>query len=720
MRRHSLRTLALSAILFSQAVVLATPCSSQPIADVVVVVDTSTSMKQPGMDPERTSLLVTKLLADIVPGELAAVRLLDLVKDAKLLPGRQTNTKEPCQEDPTRLCNMVEPASDWHEDARSGRFGALVRLARGDAAFKAALDGHLAQVSNNSPFSLAFRAAQGVLDTRPKGATDDRKARTVIWLSDGRDDNPAALQAVIRELQAEGVAIEAIVFGRGDPTLGRQAGLDVRLASSPGELMKAFAGAFRRIVQAPYEVDNVVAAEPRFEVKRSVDEAWVVVYGDDTLGTVQLLGPAGKVPASYATDRWAGAGAYKVAHLTRPPAGTWTVQAEGGGSKVAYAVVQWSALSPTFLAPRTAISGTPETLVAGVQAGNLEEVLTDRAVLSDLSLEATAQGTTIALNDEGLDGDEIAGDGRFSGTATLRGSGFVPVQIRLKNALVDRAVEAQIELSGAFHYRGPPIPVDFGRLRAGEESCRPVTLAAEHQGEVPFEVRVTGSLPADHRLVLRSADHELHSGGAAVGLMPTSPFELCLITSKRAPSSKAQAEPWLELAVSGSSEADQRVPFRLTWEVEGLSFWDRWKWVILGLLAVLVALFLAGGYILPNRFSGTLALTFVPDRGELEEHSPQPVKQWRGVGIGFYRSARAYLHADFRLSGSAQGALASLAAERTGARVEPGKGNLLARETLEGGWEPVAPPGRRVRAGDVYRIGDRGPFFRITTHRGRA
>ena len=33
-------------------------------------------------------------------------------------------------------------------------------------------------------------------------------------------------------------------------------------------------------------------------------------------------------------------------------------------------------------------------------------------------------------------------------------------------------------------------------------------------------------------------------------------------------------------------------------------------------------------------------------------------------------------------------------------------------------WEIVQPQGRRAHAGDVYRIGERGPFFRVAT-RGR-
>lgn len=168
-----------------------------------------------------------------------------------------------------------------------------------------------------------------------------------------------------------------------------------------------------------------------------------------------------------------------------------------------------------------------------------------------------------------------------------------------------------------------------------------------------------------------------------------------------------------------SSQPGHRVEIRLRWQVRGLSFWQRWGWLILLILAILAALFVILGFVLPQRFSGTLAVTYVPDRAELDEQSPQPVKQWSGVRIGFYRNARAFLHPDFRLSGKPQGAVACLYAERGGARVAPGRGLSLSRETLEGDWESVAADGRRARAGDVFRIGDRGPYFRITTHRGR-
>ncbi|MEE8525019.1 MAG: hypothetical protein V3T72_13875, partial [Thermoanaerobaculia bacterium] len=329
------------------------------VADVVVIVDTSTSMREEGMDPQWASLLVTKLFTDIVPGDLAVVRLLDLVTDADVLPRQQTDLTEPCDEDPSKQCGIVAPASDWEADARTQRLGALARPARGDEAFKKELEQHLERRINNSIFALALRSAQGVFDQhqgdagRPAGIP-----RSVIWLSDGRTVDPEAVQQAIKDLVAGGVAVEAIVFGRGDTRLARGAGLDVRQVSNPADIMKAFAGSFRRIVQAPYEIDNLVASQPNFEMKKNVDEAWIVVYGDATLGEVELEGPAGTVRAGHAADRWPTAGAYRVAYLKRPAAGHWTVRAEGGGNGVAYAVVQRSTLTPALLEPDSATSGT--------------------------------------------------------------------------------------------------------------------------------------------------------------------------------------------------------------------------------------------------------------------------------------------------------------------------------------------------------------------------
>jgi hypothetical protein len=679
-------------------------------ADVVVIVDTSTSMRERGMDPERASLLVTKLLADIVPGDLAVVRLLDLHADAADVPSRPTGIRTPCNEDPTQTCERVEPSDDWQANARRRKLGALVRPARGDAEFKRQLESHLEQRCNNSLFDLAFRAAQGIFDSHP-AADPAQTPRFAIWLSDGRPENPAPLTQVLHELTAASVNVEAVVFGQGDPAFARGAGLGVRQVASPAEIMKAFAAAFRRMVQAPYELDGRIADLPSFDIKPQVDEAWIVVYGDDSLGDVELTGPAGTVRADYAADRWPGAGAYRVAYLTQPPAGRWTVRAAGGGAGVAYAVVQRSSLAPFLIAPRTAFAGAPATLIAGLRAGRFGPPIADPAVLAEATLTAETQGQTLHLT--------AAADGRFTAGATFHGIGKVPVRLHLRSPLVDRISDESVDVSGHFAYTGGPLDIDLGTLGVAARTCRPLLFQADHQGEVPFTLRALRSLPAGHTLALRLAAGTLIPGGPPLAAPPGGRLEVCLSTSPRAPSSLAAGEPWLDLVAAGGATAQQRLTLRLRWKVRGLTFWQRWRQLILWILALLVLAFVVAGYVVPQRFHGSFAIVYVPERDELDELSPQPVRQWRGVGIGFYRNAHAFLHADFRLSGRPRGAVAGLHAEKAGPRVVPGSGGALYREALDATWEPVPPEGRRGRPGDVYRVGERGPFFRISSWRGR-
>jgi hypothetical protein len=675
--------------------------------DVVVVVDTSTSMRQKRMDPERASLLVTKLLADIVPGELAVVRLLDLKADGDLLPSRATGETKPCDEDPSRQCQVVAPATDWAADARSKRLGALIRKQRGDAVYKRELEGHLRQAINNSPFDLAFRAAQGVFDGH---GGQDGVPRVLIWLSDGRTDDEVALRQTVAEVLGDGIAVQAIVFGDGDLRLAREVGLEPRQVRSPAEIMAAFADVFRTVVQAPYRIDHRVADAPGFEMKPNVDEAWIVVYGDDTLEAATLEGPTQTVAADAAADRWEGAGAYRVAYLRRPASGRWTVGARGGGSGVAYAVVQRSELQPVLIAPQRAVSGAEVELVAGVRAGLEGELLTDAEILASASLTASFQGETYSLVEQA---------GRYTARVRFRGSGPVTVTVRLASPLVDRGTEAVVEVSGVFRHVGGPALVDLGSFKAGGSSCRSFDLPAERQGEVPLELRSLRPLPAGHRLTLRLPVGTLEPGGSARASAAEDRMEVCLQVARTAPASSAAGESWLLLRLAGSEEPEHGVPIALRWTVSSLSFWELWGRVILAILAVLVLAFLVGGYLWPERFQRSLALAFGLDAEDLDDQSPQPIAQWQGVGIGFYRHARAFLHPDFRLSGKSRGALASLQAEKRATRVRPAGGAVLYRETLDGDWETVAPEGRRARPGEVFRVGEQGPYFRIALQGGR-
>lgn len=698
-------------VLAALAMVMPVAASSRATPTVALVVDTSASMAEPGMDPERTSLLVARLFADIVPGELAVIRLPDLEGDAAILPSRPTGRSVPCPDDPTRQCEVVEPAGDWEAIARERRLGALERPGRGDAEFKRRLEGHLGTTATSSQFLLPFRAAQGFLESR---AAQPEAPRAVIWLSDGRPEDGQQLRPVLRELQGTGVRVEAIVFGRGDTSLAREAGLALRQVASPAELMAAFADVFRAVVEAPYGLDGRLRDGPSFAMEPHVDEAWVVVYGDATLSEVRLDGPSGSFEADHGGDRHPPAGAYRVAYLPHPTPGRWTIHAGGGGPAAAYAVIQRSWLAPVLLEPAEAVVGVETTLVAGIRGGEGQDLIQAPEVLGKARLTAEIGGRAIPL---GTGGPE--GAGRFAASARFDTPGRVPVRLRLLTDLVDRWLETTVEVTGLFRYAGEPVEIDLGRLRAGEEACRPLRFDAEHRGALPFRLATLRELPARHRLEIRAPELAAHlvAGGAQAALPPGADLSLCLAPARSAPSSRAQGEPWLALRLAGAEGDTHGVPLALTWEVAGLSFWERWWKLLLGLLAVLVVLFLAGGYVLPHRFPPAFAVTFVPEREELEEHGAQPVRQWQGVGIGFYRNARAYLHSDFRLSGRPRGALASLHAEGRTARVSPGKGSTLFRETLDGDWESVPPAGRTGRAGDVYRVGDGGPYFSLRSRR---
>ncbi|AUB81234.1 choice-of-anchor X domain-containing protein [Candidatus Thiodictyon syntrophicum] len=677
------------------------------VAQVVVIVDTSTSMAATNMDPHQVSLLVTGLLADIVPGAFAVVRLLDVGEDSRLIPSRKTGERVRCSESPNGQCQRVEAQGDWETLARQGRLGVLERGARADRRFRGALPEHLKQKANNSMFALAFRAARGVFDQLDAGPP-----RTVIWLSDGQDDNPDRVRAAIGELKADGVAIEAVLFGQGDAALARGAGLEPRVVPTPADLMRAFAAALRTALRAPYAIDARVQEQPVFRILDGAEQVWVVAYGDDSLKGATLTGPGGTVVADYAAAMLPKAGAYRVAYLERPAAGDWRIAVQGGGAAAAYAVIQFADLTPVLLSPTGAMAGTPALVEAQVRIGGAAGTPALAAQLTSTRLTLEAEGQSVGLNDAGRDGDRVAGDGRFGALVTFPRAGVQPVTLHLDSPLARRSVSGQLEVGGALRF-GAPVDLDLGTLGLAAEACRPLPIAPTmHAGEVPVQLAALRALPADHRLALRLPTGELEPGGGALPFAPGAAAILCLRTGPRAPHSVALGEPWLELRAAGTH--GEPLTIRLRWQVQGLGFLARWGWLLALLAAALVLALIVAGFMVPKRFRPTLGLVFVETREELDEVQPLSIRrQWRGVGAGFYRDARAYLHGNYRLSGRAAGALACLKAEARYPRALP-VAQQLYRESAEGDWEEVAPQGYPARPGFDFRIGERGPYFRLS------
>lgn len=711
---------ALLCLLVWIAALTGMPAASSPTAapdtpDVVVVVDTSKSMSRPGMDPERTSLLVSKLLSDILPGELAVVRLLDLARDSALLPRRETGQTSACDEDPSARCDRIEPTADWGRLAREQRLGALVRDRRGDAGFKQRLDTHLAQTSANSLFYLAFRAAEGVFEQHQSRGRASAN-RTIIWLSDGRDEHEAALAESVRQVQSSGTNIETIIFGRGDPAIPARIGLSPVRVTSPGELMAAFAQAFRRIMRAPYRIDHLVEREPQFEVQPRVETMWVVVYGDTSLESVTLTGADGRTyPADYAADSLPRAGAYRVARIDTPTAGAWRLETRGGGPGRAYAVVQRSSLGPVLHAPSEAQADVQTRLVAAITPRQDATPITDPELLAESSLTASIEGERVALNDNGAGADEHAGDGLFSGYYRFARTGDQGVDLHLVSPFADAEGRALVRVRGVFHFSGPPLTAHLGHLEAGESRCVTLSPEVEHRGGIPFRLETWGSLPSGHQPHVRLGGERLDPDGAAVQWRAGTPLDVCLEVGPRAPSSQSAGERGVTLSVDGDTAPDQRIEIALHWEVKGLGLWQRWGWLIILVLVSLLILFIALGFILPKRFPATLAINLAPEQDDLDEYPPQSIRIWRGVGIGFYRDARAYVHPDYRLGGKSRGALARLRAiGGSTVRIDPQGGHPLYREEINGEWRPVPLDGEIARPAEVYRVGDSGPYVRLS------
>jgi hypothetical protein len=138
-------------------------------------------------------------------------------------------------------------------------------------------------------------------------------------------------------------------------------------------------------------------------------------------------------------------------------------------------------------------------------------------------------------------------------------------------------------------------------------------------------------------------------------------------------------------------------------EVLASSRWRCWAPLLAGLAGVLLAAFLVYGFVSPSRFSRRLGIVLSPE-ADLAEGFFHPIRAQRGTGSGFFRDARVFVRPDFRLSGSALGALARLRAHGKQVRISAVGGASLWRLGADGTWEVLPPSGEApARLGTVYR-----------------
>jgi hypothetical protein len=677
-------------------------------ADVVVLSDTSATMST--NDPKNAVVLVTRLFADIVPGKLAAVRLFDLSKDESKVPHESTNEKKPCPDRPSEMCSIVKLGPDAMQKAVDQRLVLAVRPSRGDGAFKSSL----VELLRPTAMDTEYRVSWGTIDRLFKdNASAEDVPRVVVWLSDGdADDWEKGARAAVQLVLDQGVAVRALIFNTGKTEQVKQVGIEPSLVNgSPNELMKAFADAFRYIVQAPFRADGVVAKNPTFSIKPNMEDVWVVTYGDESLSAASVTGNGKTVQADYASDHYNGS-AYRVAYMKNPAAGTWEVKVTGGGPDVSYAVIQRSTITPVVTVAKEVTTGVAFPLVVTLRNGESGQDLLPSDLPEPVKIEAQVNGQTIPLNDDGTNGDARSGDGKYTAMLTANTAGPVVIRVRAHNTFLDRVAKVTVDARGFFRYSGPGVDIDFGSLKAGQTVCRALQFDAEQQGGVPFELRQLQTPPGGLRFELRAKGKRSGPGGEPITLLPGEEKTVCLSTTRDASDSRSARQNWVNLGVRGFDGSV--VPLRMTWSVRALTFWEKWGTLILLILLGLLVFFIIYGYIKPYRFPPGLAIVYAPEMSELDDQTPQPVRMWRGVGIGFYRDARACLQDNFRITGSVRGAVATLhAGQRRAVFVRPAS-RALYREAGWNEWEQVPTTGRRAGQGEIYRVGDNGPFFRLS------
>jgi len=117
---------------------------------------------------------------------------------------------------------------------------------------------------------------------------------------------------------------------------------------------------------------------------------------------------------------------------------------------------------------------------------------------------------------------------------------------------------------------------------------------------------------------------------------------------------------------------------------------------------LLLAAFVVWGFVSPARFPRTLGVVLSPEE-DLNEGFLQLVRARKGTGSGFYRDARCFITADFRLSGKRNGALVGLVAGRPRPRFKLLDGQPILRRNPEGAWEPLGETDSLVQFGELYR-----------------
>mgnify|MGYP006284292465 CR=1 FL=1 len=582
---------------------------------VGVVLDTSGSMKT--NDPERLSLLGAMIFADLLgPGDRIGL---------------------------------------WGMDRRGGRLAEMQKVGGRRGAFKSAIDGVRFRTRTDCKGPLE-RAARALKEAR---AEQPAAEQFVIFLSDGICPSAeeggladSALEPVLDRLADSGVGVFAIGLraddsaeqksGRALGWMADRTGGERLRARTADELPRRFADILGQIRGSQAQSVDVAEGRAEFGLDGYVRDASVIVTGsgrpvriaganDPDGGPVEVPAAEGSTFNTSRGDVAAAAGHngrghhYGAVRIRNPKAGGWSLEIDGAGELHA-TVIQNYGLDPVAAIEGADLVGVGEPVrLQGWLRDRNGERLDDQAFLQKVQFRLEldppdGESTTVPMT--------TGAEGRFVVERPLEQAGEwrYRVRVAMKRGPLDKAsdwqaVEARrVELAVA-----DSEPIDFGRLKAGQQSePRTIDLSASQlvgrhdvsvsgEGIGPHKLRVVdGSLSPEEKTV-RVAITPLkeHDGGSRQG-------RLTVMVGQRQVSAEMRC---------------QIVP---------LTFWEKWGefvvTLLVGLALLALVIFLVYGFVSPYDFPAHLRFHWGDDFDRLDKNEII-ISEVHGTGKGFYQNA---------------------------------------------------------------------------------
>lgn len=256
----------------------------------------------------------------------------------------------------------------------------------------------------------------------------------------------------------------------------------------------------------------------------------------------------------------------------------------------------------------------------------------------------------------------------------------------------------------------PPIVLGvLGRHAEAATTWTPTLLA--HTGPVSLQVSVP-HLGHGTRLDIDTGTGWQRLDGATVRITqaPQAPAWSLRARTGGCTGAIAPAQISLHLALPDGAEVAMPIDLRVT----ATPWWICLLPWFIALAALLSAGLIAWGFVAPARFPRQLGVQLA-DEEDVEQGFFLLLRAQQDAGSGFYRDARAWVRADYRVCGQPSGAVARLRAGRGVVRIMPMRGAVVLWQNAEGDWEPLPPQETLARVGTLYRSETGGLYFMLRT-----